>query len=89
MVFSFGYNFTYYRIADMALHSGIDTVAYVCGGWYTSTYVTATGGGNIASLLASYGMLEEAPAPVISISGITSIILGKIKGMFLSEDIHI
>ena len=51
----------------MALHNGIDTVAYVCGGWYTSTYVTATGGSNIASLLVSYGLLEEAPAPIISL----------------------
>lgn len=51
----------------MALHNGIDTEAYVCGGWYTSTYITVTGGGNIASLLVSYGLLEEAtgPAPVV------------------------
>ena len=47
----------------MALYNGIDTVAYVCGGWYTKTYVTSTGGGNIASLLVSYGMLEDAPLP--------------------------
>jgi len=61
----------------MALHNGIDTVAYVCGGWYTKTYVTATGGGNIASLLVSYGMLEEAPSPPISTGG-------KIKGWLLN-----
>jgi len=47
----------------MALRNGIDTIAYVCGGWYSNTYTSAQGS-NIASLLVSYGMLEEAPEPV-------------------------
>ena len=47
----------------MALHNGIDTIAIATSGSYTETYVTATGGGNIASLFASFGFLESAPAP--------------------------
>lgn len=49
----------------MALYNGIDTVAFVSGGVYTETYVSATGGENIASLFASQGMLESSPAPTV------------------------
>jgi hypothetical protein len=45
----------------MALRSGIDTVAIVTYGVYTETYVSSTGGGNIASLFVSRGLIESAP----------------------------
>jgi hypothetical protein len=48
----------------MALYNGIDPVAMVSRGNYTETFVTSTGGGNIASLRVSRGMMESAPAPV-------------------------
>lgn len=47
----------------MTLYNGIDPTAFVSGGVYTETYVSATGGENIASLFVSQGMLESAPAP--------------------------
>ncbi len=47
----------------MALRSGLDTVAIATCGAYTETYVSATGGENMASLFVSWGFLEEAPAP--------------------------
>jgi len=47
----------------MALYNGIDPTGFVSGGAYTETYVSATGGGNIASLFGSQGMLESATAP--------------------------
>jgi len=52
----------------MALHNGIDTVGYVSCGFYSETYSSGAGGGNIASLFVSYGLLEEAPAPVVIVS---------------------
>jgi len=54
----------------MALRSGIDTVAVVSQGVYTETYVTSTGGGNIASLFATKGFLESAPDLTIRIINI-------------------
>ena len=51
----------------MALRSGIDTVAIATYGVYTETYVSSTGGGNIASLYASKGFLESAPNIAIKI----------------------
>lgn len=44
----------------MSLHNGIDTVAFVTGGFYTETYGSA-GKANIANLFAFYGLLEDAP----------------------------
>jgi len=45
----------------MALHSGIDTVAYISNGIYSKTYGSGNSG-NIANLFASLGLLEDAPA---------------------------
>jgi len=50
----------------MALYDGIDTIAFVSHGVYCETYVTETGGENIASLFCSWGLLEEAPVGVVS-----------------------
>lgn len=51
----------------MALHNGIDTIGYVSCGFYSETYSSGAGGGNIASLFVSYGLLESAPSPVVSV----------------------
>ena len=45
----------------MSLHSGIDTIAFVTGGWYSETY-GAGDHDNIADLFCSYGLLEDVPA---------------------------
>ena len=47
----------------MALRNGLDVVAIATRGVYTETYVTATGGGNIANLFVSWGLFEDAAAP--------------------------
>ncbi len=52
----------------MSLHSGIDTVAVISLGVYTETYGAAEGG-NIANLAVSFGLLENAPEPEISLGG--------------------
>ena len=44
----------------MSLHNGIDTVSIITHGVWSKTYGAANGG-NIASLHASFGMLETAP----------------------------
>lgn len=66
----------------MALHNGVDTVAYVACGFYSETYSSGAGGGNIASLFVSYGLLETAPAPSV-VSGILKIVCNKIKGIMM------
>lgn len=53
----------------MALHSGIDTVSFVSGGVYSETYV-GTDTHNMASLFASYGMIEDAPEESSGFSGL-------------------
>jgi hypothetical protein len=48
----------------MALHNGIDTVAYASGGVFTKTY----GSGqqkNICNLFASFGLVEDLPALIL------------------------
>ena len=44
----------------MSLHNGVDTVAIASLGMFTKTYGSGDNG-NIASLFASFGMLETAP----------------------------
>ena len=51
----------------MSLYNGIDPTAIASFGVYTETY-GSTDGGNIASLFASFGLLENAPGVVPSIS---------------------
>lgn len=48
----------------MALHSGIDTTAFVSYGVYSKTY-GSTGKANIANLFVSYGLLEDAPTRAV------------------------
>lgn len=67
----------------MALHNGIDTIGYVSCGWYSETYSSGAGSGNIASLFVSYGLLETAPAPGL-ITGILRIGITTIKRMKVS-----
>lgn len=62
----------------MALYDGIDPVAFVSGGVYTETYVSATGGSNISSLFVSRGLLEEAPAGGPTATGFFRKILRKV-----------
>jgi hypothetical protein len=50
----------------MALHSGIDTVAVISFGVYSTTYGSADGG-NIVCLFTSRGLFEDAPSPSIVI----------------------
>ncbi len=45
----------------MSLQNGIDTVSYISFGVFSLTF-GSTDGGNIASLHASFGLLEDAPA---------------------------
>ena len=45
----------------MALTNGIETVAFVTGGYYSDEYTSADAE-EIASLYSSYGMLEDAPS---------------------------
>ncbi len=45
----------------MSLWNGVDLVSVASEGAYTEGYITATGGGNIANLMASFGLLEDAP----------------------------
>lgn len=47
-------------VVDIALHSGIDTTAFVSYGVYSKTY-GASGKANIANLFVSYGLIEDAP----------------------------
>ena len=54
----------------MALRSGIDTVAIASAGVYTETFVSSTGGGNIASLYATKGLLDTAPNLALQIASI-------------------
>lgn len=49
----------------MALYSGVDIVAVATMGNFTETY-GSTAPANIANLFASYGLLEDAPNPVVS-----------------------
>ena len=44
----------------MALHSGIDTVAFVTGGAYSENY-GASAIANLTNLFCSYGLFEDAP----------------------------
>jgi len=53
----------------MASYDGIETDAFVTQGVLASSFVSATGGENIASLFASQGMLETAPVPVAPVGG--------------------
>jgi len=53
----------------MSLWNGVDYVAVVSEGVYTEGYISSTGGGAIANLAASFGLLEDAPAP----SGIVAV----------------
>ncbi len=46
----------------MALHGGIDTVAFVSNGLYSETYGLGEEQ-NIANLFASQGMIEDLPSP--------------------------
>ena len=48
----------------MSLRNGLDTVAIVTAGVYSETYGSADKS-NIASLYASLGLLEDAPALVM------------------------
>ncbi len=50
----------------MSLWNGIDYVAAASEGVYTEGYISATGGGAIANLAASFGLLEDAPEPPTS-----------------------
>jgi hypothetical protein len=58
----------------LALHSGIDTVAFVSEGAYTETYGSLDPG-NIANLFASDGMMEDLP--------LLTAILRRLKGLLL------
>ncbi len=51
----------------MSLWNGVDLVSVASEGVYTEGYITATGGGNIAALMASFGLLEEAPEAAVVI----------------------
>lgn len=44
----------------MSLHNGLDIMAIASHGVYSSTYITSTGGSGIATLFASFGLLETA-----------------------------
>lgn len=65
----------------------LDYMAIVSYGVFPTPTPTTT---RRAALAVSFGLLNiTLPTPTPTISGLTSIILGKIKGMFLSGDVHI
>jgi len=45
----------------MSLWNGVDLVSIASEGVYSEGYISSTGGGNIANLMASFGLLEDAP----------------------------
>lgn len=45
----------------MSLWNGVDLVSIATEGVYSEGYISSTGGGNIANLMASFGLLEDAP----------------------------
>lgn len=53
----------------MALHSGIDTVAFISDGVYSETYGSATLK-NLCNLFAFYGLEEDAISTAIKIVNI-------------------
>ena len=66
----------------MALHNGVDTVSILSMGVYSETYTSVTPSA-IASLLTSFGLLEDAPVLVVvpgSSWGIIGAALRKILG---------
>lgn len=63
----------------MSLWNGVDLVSVASEGVYSEGYITSTGGGAIASLMASFGLLEDAPN-VDVIASVTDTFFKLIRG---------
>ena len=62
----------------MTLHNGIDTVAFISGGFYTETYGSSSSS-RLANLFAFYGLLEDAPVEVVTMQVLIGIDDGKTR----------
>ena len=63
----------------MSLWNGVDLVSVVSEGVYSEGYISSTGGGAIANLMASFGLLEDAPN-VDNIAAVADTFFKLIKG---------
>jgi len=73
----------------LSLH---DCYAYLSHGLYSGSTREGDIGFTAAERMTriiSFGLLEDAPTPIAVIGGVASIILGKIKNLFVDKDIYI